>query len=148
MKHLVYFDANEYKFLLTGIDTRSEACQRFFREGLTISFTKILTDEAVNSWKFEIHVSTVRKNKEHPSTPVIIALHSRQTFGGGDGSRSNMHDECLSSEMKLCVFAESEIHEKRDVKRLLDQMCRNKVFSSILFVHLLFFFSEMYPQEL
>ena len=39
------------------LDTRSEACQRFFREGLTISFTKILTDEAVNSWKYEIHVS-------------------------------------------------------------------------------------------
>lgn len=40
-----------------GMDTRSEACQRFFREGLTLSFTKILTDEAVNSWKFEIQVS-------------------------------------------------------------------------------------------
>uniref|UniRef100_A0A224XFS3 Putative ubiquitin carboxyl-terminal hydrolase faf-x n=1 Tax=Panstrongylus lignarius TaxID=156445 RepID=A0A224XFS3_9HEMI len=39
----------------TGDDVRSEACQRFFREGLTISFTKILTDEAVNSWKFNIH---------------------------------------------------------------------------------------------
>lgn len=37
-----------------GLDTRSEACQRFFREGLTISFTKILTDDAVNSWKFNI----------------------------------------------------------------------------------------------
>lgn len=40
-----------------GLDTRSEACQRFFREGLTISFTKILTDEAVSGWKYEIHVS-------------------------------------------------------------------------------------------
>ncbi|XP_075236606.1 ubiquitin carboxyl-terminal hydrolase-like faf isoform X2 [Lycorma delicatula] len=39
----------------TGQDVRSEACQRFFREGLTISFTKILTDDAVNSWKFNIH---------------------------------------------------------------------------------------------
>ncbi|XP_063973678.1 probable ubiquitin carboxyl-terminal hydrolase FAF-X isoform X2 [Diachasmimorpha longicaudata] len=38
-----------------GIDVHSEACQRFFREGLTISFTKILTDEAVNSWKPHIH---------------------------------------------------------------------------------------------
>lgn len=38
-----------------GLDTRSEACQRFFREGLTISFTKILTDEAVSSWKPNIH---------------------------------------------------------------------------------------------
>lgn len=40
-----------------GYDTRSEPCQRFIREGLTTSFTKILTDEAVNGWKFEIHVS-------------------------------------------------------------------------------------------
>ncbi|XP_012528213.1 probable ubiquitin carboxyl-terminal hydrolase FAF-X isoform X2 [Monomorium pharaonis] len=38
-----------------GIDVQSEACQRFFREGLTISFTKILTDDAVNSWKLNIH---------------------------------------------------------------------------------------------
>ncbi|EPY73706.1 putative ubiquitin carboxyl-terminal hydrolase FAF-X isoform 1 [Camelus ferus] len=29
-----------------GLDVKSEACQRFFRDGLTISFTKILTDEA------------------------------------------------------------------------------------------------------
>ena len=41
---------------LSDLDTRSEACQRFFRDGLTISFTKILTDEAVNGWKYEIHV--------------------------------------------------------------------------------------------
>lgn len=39
-----------------GIDTNSEACQRFFREGLTISFTKILTDDAVSSWKYNIHL--------------------------------------------------------------------------------------------
>ena len=38
-----------------SLDTRSEACQRFFQDGLTKSFTKILTDEAVSSWKFEIH---------------------------------------------------------------------------------------------
>uniref|UniRef100_A0A673JPZ7 ubiquitinyl hydrolase 1 n=1 Tax=Sinocyclocheilus rhinocerous TaxID=307959 RepID=A0A673JPZ7_9TELE len=37
------------------LDVRCEACQRFFRDGLTISFTKILTDEAVSGWKFEIH---------------------------------------------------------------------------------------------
>lgn len=40
-----------------NLDTRSEPCQRFFREGLTVSFTKILTDEAVSGWKFDIHVS-------------------------------------------------------------------------------------------
>lgn len=43
---------------LSGLDVKCEACQRFFRDGLTISFTKILTDEAVSGWKFEIHVSS------------------------------------------------------------------------------------------
>jgi len=42
---------------ISGLDTRSEHCQRFFREGLTVSFTKIMTDEAVSGWKYEIHVS-------------------------------------------------------------------------------------------
>lgn len=42
-------------YFILGIDVQSEACQRFFREGLTISFTKILTDDAVNSWKLNIH---------------------------------------------------------------------------------------------
>lgn len=39
-----------------GLDVRCEPCQRFIREGLTISFTKILTDEAVNAWKPNIHM--------------------------------------------------------------------------------------------
>ncbi|KAM7302505.1 putative ubiquitin carboxyl-terminal hydrolase FAF-X [Ixodes scapularis] len=43
-----------------GRDVASEPCQRFFREGLTISFTKILTDEAVSGWKFEIHRCIMR----------------------------------------------------------------------------------------
>ena len=34
-----------------GLDTQSEPCQRFFRDGLTVSFTKIMTDEAVSSWR-------------------------------------------------------------------------------------------------
>ena len=38
------------------LDVRCEACQRFFKEGLTTSFVKILTDEAVSGWKMEIHV--------------------------------------------------------------------------------------------
>ncbi|CAG9771327.1 unnamed protein product [Ceutorhynchus assimilis] len=39
-----------------NLDIKSEACQRFFRDGLTVSFTKILTDDAVTSWKPNIHV--------------------------------------------------------------------------------------------
>ena len=42
---------------LTELDTKSEECQRFFRDGLTTSFHKILNDEAVNGWKYDIHVS-------------------------------------------------------------------------------------------
>lgn len=40
---------------ISGVDEECEPCMRFYREGLTVSFMKILTDEAVNSWKFNIH---------------------------------------------------------------------------------------------
>ena len=39
-----------------GRDTEVEACQRFFREGLTLSFNRILTDDAVSTWKPDIQV--------------------------------------------------------------------------------------------
>ena len=45
------------EFATAGHDESDELCQRFYREGLTTSFTKILTDDAVNGWKPEIHVS-------------------------------------------------------------------------------------------
>ncbi|KAI4464478.1 ubiquitin carboxyl-terminal hydrolase [Holotrichia oblita] len=56
-----------------SIDTRSEACQRFFREGLTISFTKILTDEAVSSWKPNIH-ACINQNCIHLVELCVIKL--------------------------------------------------------------------------
>lgn len=43
------------KLSKAGIDYDCELCAKFYREGLTISFMKILTDEAVNSWKLSIH---------------------------------------------------------------------------------------------
>lgn len=48
----------EYSIKLTkaGADKSCEPCQRFFREGLLISFTKIMTDEAVSSWRYDIQV--------------------------------------------------------------------------------------------
>lgn len=33
---------------------QSDACQRFYREGLLVSFQKIMTDEAVSTWRFDI----------------------------------------------------------------------------------------------
>ncbi|XP_077513422.1 ubiquitin carboxyl-terminal hydrolase-like faf isoform X2 [Amblyomma americanum] len=57
-----------------GRDVNSEPCQRFFREGLTISFTKILTDEAVSGWKFEIH-RCIMKNCERLVELCVTKLH-------------------------------------------------------------------------
>ncbi len=42
---------------LSGRDVNSEPCQRFFRDGLTTSFIRILTDDAVSTWKADIQVS-------------------------------------------------------------------------------------------
>ena len=39
-----------------GRDMEVEACQRFFRDGLTLSFNRILTDDAVSTWKPDIQV--------------------------------------------------------------------------------------------
>lgn len=42
--------------LLLGLDKDIEECQRFYREGLTTSFIRILTDDAVKTWKPDIQV--------------------------------------------------------------------------------------------
>lgn len=38
-----------------GVDSECEPCMKFYRDELSTSFIKILTDEAVNSWKYNIH---------------------------------------------------------------------------------------------
>jgi ubiquitin carboxyl-terminal hydrolase 9/24 len=43
------------KLSQAGVDYECEPCVRFYRDGLTVSFTKILTDDAVSSWKLNIH---------------------------------------------------------------------------------------------
>ena len=43
-------------YFLLGRDHECEPCQRFYKEGLTTSFTRILTDDAVNTWKPDIQV--------------------------------------------------------------------------------------------
>ncbi|XP_036281525.1 probable ubiquitin carboxyl-terminal hydrolase FAF-X isoform X4 [Pipistrellus kuhlii] len=61
-----------------GLDVKSEACQRFFRDGLTISFTKILMDEAVSGWKFEIHRCII--NNTHRLVELCVATLSQDWF--------------------------------------------------------------------
>lgn len=43
------------KLSQVGVDTECEPCLKFYRDELSTSFIKILTDEAVNSWKYNIH---------------------------------------------------------------------------------------------
>lgn len=45
---------NIKKCSFTGVDGRSEACQRFFRDSMAICINKIMTDEAVGNWKYSI----------------------------------------------------------------------------------------------
>ncbi|XP_062303511.1 probable ubiquitin carboxyl-terminal hydrolase FAF-X isoform X2 [Osmerus eperlanus] len=61
-----------------GLDGKCEACQRFFRDGLTISFTKILTDEAVSGWKFEIHRCII--NNTHRLVELCVSKLSQDWF--------------------------------------------------------------------
>lgn len=44
-----------YLSFFLGVDHDCEPCVEFYSHALTTSFTKILTDEAVNSWKYTIH---------------------------------------------------------------------------------------------
>ncbi|XP_069354342.1 ubiquitin carboxyl-terminal hydrolase 9X isoform X2 [Maniola hyperantus] len=46
-----------------GEDVNNAHCQRFYNDALTVSFTKILTDDAVSSWKNNIQ-QCVRSNCE------------------------------------------------------------------------------------
>ncbi|XP_047391135.1 probable ubiquitin carboxyl-terminal hydrolase FAF-X isoform X5 [Sciurus carolinensis] len=61
-----------------GLDVKSEACQRFFRDGLTVSFSKILMDEAVSGWKFEIHRCII--NNTHRLVELCVAKLSQDWF--------------------------------------------------------------------
>ena len=52
---LIYLDL--ILLLSPGEDDDNEACQKFYSDGLTNSFTKILTDTAINGWMSDIQVS-------------------------------------------------------------------------------------------
>lgn len=67
-----------------GIDQNCELCVRFYRESLTVSFMKILTDEAVNMWKFHIHfcilntcglfMQLIANHLKHGTNPYLLDL--------------------------------------------------------------------------
>lgn len=43
-------------FCKKGLDVNNESCDKFYRDALVLSFTRILTDDAVNSWKTNIQL--------------------------------------------------------------------------------------------
>ncbi len=51
-----FFELISFYSLFLELDTKSDPCQRFIRDSLVNSFTKILYDEAVQTWKHEIFV--------------------------------------------------------------------------------------------
>jgi hypothetical protein len=51
------------KLSLAGADKECTECQRFYKEGLTLSFTRILTDDAVNTWKPDIQLDIFTNSK-------------------------------------------------------------------------------------
>lgn len=57
----------------TGEDVNHELCQRFYKTALTLSYTKILTDEAVTSWKYNIQ-QCVRVMCEKLMQLVVLKL--------------------------------------------------------------------------
>lgn len=58
-----------------GLDEDCVPCQRFIREGLTTSFTKILTDDAVSSWKPDIH-KCIYRNSERLVELIVLKMGS------------------------------------------------------------------------
>lgn len=52
-----FYEVHIFILRFIGVDDKSEPCQRFFREGLTTSFTKVMLDDAVINWKEDIQVS-------------------------------------------------------------------------------------------
>lgn len=42
------------EFCKKGLDVNNDGCQKFFHDAMILSFTRILTDDAVNSWKVNI----------------------------------------------------------------------------------------------
>ena len=54
---LQFYEIHILLLKIIGVDDKSEPCQRFFREGLITSFSKVMLDDAVINWKEDIQVS-------------------------------------------------------------------------------------------
>ena len=67
--------------LIAEVDTKNDAFQRFVRDSLVNSFTKVLSDEAVQTWKHEIFVCQRADTLSWPEcTTSHLLFASRNTY--------------------------------------------------------------------
>ena len=93
-------------FPLVGRDIECEPCQRFFREGLTTSFMRILTDDAVSTWKPDIQVSSCSDlcTCSVSSFSILAQLHCQltQQLHGFEGAGQVCYYKNLYSTSIMC----------------------------------------------
>ncbi|XP_063100555.1 probable ubiquitin carboxyl-terminal hydrolase FAF-X isoform X2 [Cavia porcellus] len=94
-----------------GLDVKSEACQRFFRDGLTVSFTKILLDEAVTGWKFDIQKCII--NNTHRLVELCVVKLSQDWFPLLELLAMALNPQCsfhIYNGTRPCELVSSSIH--------------------------------------
>lgn len=69
-------------FLFLELDSKSDACQRFIRDSLVNSFTKVLCDEAVQTWKQEIFVRrSTKRFSYYLGLLVFLEIYLSKLYG-------------------------------------------------------------------
>ncbi|XP_055619318.1 probable ubiquitin carboxyl-terminal hydrolase FAF isoform X2 [Toxorhynchites rutilus septentrionalis] len=111
------------KLSQAGIDSECESCVKFYREGLTTSFIKILTDEAVSSWKYNIHHCILISCSK---LLHLIALHMRHD----NQYLLNLLAVVLDPENKFHTQNASRQHELHSLGESTEPLQDNQVFAS------------------
>jgi ubiquitin carboxyl-terminal hydrolase 9/24 len=83
------------------LDTQSEACQRFFRDGLSLSFVRVTNDEAVNTWKYDIYVKDF-SHKTMLNFHISTSIHEFNFF-----FKKHIYNNSLKA-IELCTLKLSD----------------------------------------
>lgn len=108
---------------MAGIDYECEPCVQFYREAMTTSFAKILTDEAVNSWKYNIHhcilmscgkllhLIAIHMRRDNPYLLDLLAmvLDPDNKFNTFNAAR---HPECFGPDFVWGILDENQVFAK------------------------------------
>lgn len=114
------------KLSQAGIDHQCEPCQKFYKDELTTSFLKILTDEAVNSWKYNIHYCIlmscgkllhlcalhIKDDNQHLLDLLAVVLDAENKFHTHNASRGtelHSHEPITSGTAVWGVLNENQV---------------------------------------